>query len=164
MVDFTRSKKTKKVTKTPANKMASKKEEISKKSSTKKVVTTKAKGKGGLLEKLRKEAVKTQKEKESREANRFNRVDFFKPEKGKNSIRILPHWKSPEDEFFFVKKVVHYIPALKQDKSGVIKIPALCQKEHFGKPCLICKVADKAQTLTKSAGKKDQETPSRLFV
>ena len=153
-IDFTRKKKKKVGKKAPPTKAAGKPKPV-----VKGAVKPKAgeKKKGGLLAKLRKEAVVMAKNKEERESRSFSRISFFKPEKGKNQIRILPHWSKPDDEFFFVKKVVHYIPTARNDGAGIFNAPALCLQEHGGKPCLICKVIEKANTLGKSAKKKEQE-------
>jgi len=162
-IDFKRKKKKKVVGSSDEKKKTVRSAEVAPPLKKKKAVAAaptkeKRSKKGGLLARLQEEAVKTQKQKEDRESRSYSKIDWFKPEKGKNTVRILPHWSEPEDKFFFVKKSVHYIPTAKNDGSGIFNSPVLCQQEHFNKPCLICKAVEKANSLAKKAKKKDQET------
>jgi len=96
-----------------------------------------------LTDKLQEEA-KRQKERKAEQGD-FEKVDWFKPKDGDNIIRIMPHWKIPE-ELFFVSVILHFsIEVPKQDGSGTIPIPVRCPaNETPARKCPICELIDKA--------------------
>jgi len=102
-----------------------------------------------LLDKLRKEA-ELLKEEEVR--GNFSKVNWFKPEKGDNIIRVLPHWDKPGEELFFKRVEVHYgVPLTREGK--VYKIPVRCLKD-FGEDCPLC---EKSDELFADGGEKAKE-------
>jgi hypothetical protein len=84
---------------------------------------------------------KAKEEKQRQESKGGNYDEFFKPQVGVNKIRILPHWKKPTEELFFVERAVHYIPQKTDDGKEYRKVVA-CLKE-FGKDCPVCEVVEK---------------------
>ena len=89
-----------------------------------------------LLDKLKKEAA-TLKENEGK--NKFAKFDWFKPEKGDNILRLMPHPTDPEDVFF--KKVyIHYGVTVSQEEK-TYKIPARCLAD-FGEDCPLCEESE----------------------
>lgn len=97
-----------------------------------------------LLAKLKKHGEKVREEQATR---RFDdNPDTFKPPEGDSAIRILPHWdkdrRSDGESFFFVRRMIHFIPQQKSDGSGTYNGPIAC-RQMFGKPCHACKAVDK---------------------
>ena len=99
-----------------------------------------------LMDRLRKKAEEAEKRKEERQS--FGDEAWFKPEEGDNRLRILPHWKKPDDEFFFVERVIHYVP-VKKDDGTTYNAPVRCLrdlKNKEGKPapksCPYCNAFD----------------------
>jgi hypothetical protein len=103
---------------------------------------------------LKKKATEIEKRKEERESS-FSDVNWFQPREGDQFIRITPHWEQPDDEFFFVEKIIHYIP-IKTDEGRVVNVPVRCLEE-FEEECPICQAIEKL----KAADKKD-ETAKRI--
>jgi gp32 DNA binding protein like len=68
-------------------------------------------------------------------SGRFERVDWFIPQKGDNSIRILPGRKTEED--FFRQVSTHFMPVRKKDGT-MAKIPVRCLRD-FDQDCPICR-------------------------
>ena len=139
----------------------------------KKKIPTSAKsgGRSSLLDRLKKKAVETQRRKEEREESKFSRVNFFKPQRGKSTLRILPHWADPDDSFFFVPKAVHYLPMKKNDGSGVFNAPMKCQAIDFDNPeaetdiskCPACMMRKRAlRAYDKADGKKQKIVLKRI--
>jgi len=97
-----------------------------------------------LLAKLKKHGEKVREEQATR---RFDdNPDTFKPPEGDSAIRILPHWdadrRSDGESFFFVRRMIHFIPQQKSDGSGTYNGPIAC-RQMFGKPCHACKAVEK---------------------
>ena len=93
----------------------------------------------GMLAKLKNEAKRVNDVAESRGGD-FG-PSLFKPEKGPNLIRILPHWnkkKRQSDELFFVRRLVHYLPVNKTDGTGTYNAPIRCLKDDQDETCPAC--------------------------
>jgi hypothetical protein len=91
-----------------------------------------------LVEKLKAEKEKMEKEKEKMTGD-FLKVDYFKPEKGKNFLRIVENPVRDErgQQILWVEKTVHYgLPILKKDGTKTL-ISARCLKD-FGEDCPMC--------------------------
>jgi len=95
-----------------------------------------------LADRLKQKAKDIEKRKEERASQNF--TSMFKPRVGEQFIRILPRWSKSdeelgENEFFFVEKIIHYIPKMKDDGSGTVNIPVPCMTEELGEEeCPIC--------------------------
>jgi len=89
-----------------------------------------------LTEKLRKEQASLEKKAEERGESKFVKTNFFKPEKGKNIIRILPNWKDKKELFFYPVKVHFNVPTIFKD-GNEYKVVARC-REDWGKECPLC--------------------------
>jgi hypothetical protein len=88
-----------------------------------------------LFERMKAEAKRHAKEIEDRPS--FDKIPWFVPKPGDNTVRILPHWKNPNDEFPHVKKMIHYLPK-KLESGRTVEIPMACL-EMFDKECPACK-------------------------
>ena len=97
------------------------------------------KKKPSMLERLKREAKRVNDVEESR--GDFTRM--FKPEKGDNLIRILPHWdvkkRSNGDELFFARRLVHYLPVTNRE-GGQYNAPLRCLKDEQEESCPACQV------------------------
>ncbi len=110
----------------------------------------KTKKKGSMLDRLKNEAKRVN----DVEASRGDFTRMFKPEKGDNLIRILPHWdvkkRSNGDELFFARRLVHYLPETGRD-GGQYNAPLRCLKDDQDEACPACQVYAR---LKKSQNKK----------
>ncbi len=92
-----------------------------------------------LLAKLKAEAQRTKSAAETREAQggEFTKVNWFQPKKGDTSIRILPHWKKPKDELFFLQVRTHFGVTVKGKDGNEYQIPVRCLRD-FEENCPLC--------------------------
>jgi len=112
-----------------------------------------------LMEKLRREAKKQKKAREERSSGAG--VEWFSAEKGDNIIRILPHWKNP-DELFFKHIFIHYGIELKKDNGESVTISARCLRD-FDEDCPICDVHDKVIKKDKDKAKELRAAERYLY-
>lgn len=110
--------------------------------------------KASLKERLRAEANRLQKESDSR--GNFTKVEWFKPETGKNLIRILPI-KGLEDPYKAIRQ--HLISIRKKDGAMAHNIPVRCgrdlKKTRDAKQgdCLLCDGYEKLVKVDKDKAK-----------
>lgn len=93
----------------------------------------------------------------------FEKVDWFIPAKGDNSIRILPHTED-ESKPFYRQVQTHFMPIKKKDGSYA-KIPVRCLQD-FEEECPICKAFTK-MVKSDNAKKKEEANwlrPSTKFL
>jgi len=111
----------------------------------------KAVKKVSLMDRLKEKAKEVEERKEERAKGGFDIVPMFKPKEGDQIVRILPHWDDPDNKFYFVEKVIHYIPK-KLDDGRKVNIPVACLEE-FDEECPICQ----AVVRLRAADKKDED-------
>lgn len=69
-------------------------------------------------------AIRERAERAKNQESRKSKIDFFKPKKGENLIRILPHWETLDDsKLNFVERRIHFLP-MRGKNDRFIKIPA----------------------------------------
>lgn len=111
-----------------------------------------------LLDKLKKEAAEL---KESEGKSKFSKFDWFKPEKGDNILRLLPHPTDPEDVFF--KKVyIHYGVSINGEDGKIHKIPARCLVD-FEETCPLCEESESLADAGDKDGSKNLRRSERVL-
>jgi len=111
---------------------------------------------GKVLEKLKKEVERIEAKEKSR--GDYTKVDWFKPEKGDNIIRVLPHWSKPDDSLFYKTINIHYgLPISRDGKT--YKIPARCLRD-LNEDCPLC---DEYEKLGKGEGKDLRSSERAIF-
>lgn len=121
--------------------------------------------KGSFEARLAAKAKKIEKKKEERASSGGGFAQMFKPRAGENYIRFLPHWSKTNDEldeneFFFVEKVIHYIPKVLESGSTInIPVPCLATGEES---CPMCDAVTqlRAKVSRLKDAKKDQAAKS----
>jgi len=93
----------------------------------------------------RKDRLKAEEERLARERRRSD-VSFWRPEVGKNVIRILPHWTGDMSKVFYKKARIHF--GVGPDKSRVI-----CRKTDDERA--ECPICDYVAELSKSGRRED---------
>jgi hypothetical protein len=95
-----------------------------------------------LFQKLKKERERIEKDKGSRGGGNYEKIAWWKPEKGDNLVRILPDVKNPEGELPFRRIAIHFIK-VKNKEGGEVAIGVRCLNDHKEGTCPICNEYEK---------------------
>lgn len=104
------------------------------------------------MEKLRKENARLE-EQEKKRGQKFTKVEWFKPQKGDNKIRILPDPDAPDDNLPYRRVHIHFFKKTLED-GRVITLAGRCLRE-FDEECPLC---DEYEVLVK----KDKDAARNL--
>jgi hypothetical protein len=115
-----------------------------------------AKKGSSLIDKIKAEQARIQEKKDSRGG--FEKVEWFKPQEGDNTIRILPALNADELPWKTVK--LHYIAIKKKDGGIVQGIPVRCLHDLGHDSCPLC---DASKELY-SGSEKDKERAKQMSV
>jgi len=113
-----------------------------------------------LMKKLKEMAKKVKEKAENRESD-FEKIDWFKPELGENSIRFLPHWKKPDDSLPWVELRIHFIPKVSNSGKQYV-IPARCLSD-FEEDCPLCVAYEKLMNSGDKEGAKRLRPQTRFI-
>jgi hypothetical protein len=89
-----------------------------------------------LLKKLKKDAEQARIDKENQGGD-YVKTDWFKPAKGDNIIRILPHWDDP-DEVMYLPVKLHFGVPIEGNDGKTYNISARCLKDLDDGDCPLC--------------------------
>lgn len=92
-----------------------------------------------LFQKLKKERERLDKAAESR--GNFEKIPWWKPQKGDNMIRVLPDLKNPDEELPFRQISTHFI-AIEKDDGSSVNIGVRCLRE-LDDECPVCETYEK---------------------
>ncbi len=92
----------------------------------------------------------------------FEKVSWWKPQKGKNQIRILPHHEHPDTEFPFKHVHTHWIEIDRTDGKGKVKIQVRCLRD-FEEDCPLCNEYAKLLGRDKEAAKPLKPRESYIY-
>lgn len=110
-----------------------------------------------LFQKLKKERERIEKDKSSRGGGNFEKINWWKPEKGDNLIRILPDLNDPDENLPFRRVAVHFINVTTKDGNSV-KVSVRCLNDFEEGTCPIC---DAYERLVKKDKEKARELRAR---
>lgn len=94
-----------------------------------------------LFQKLKKERERIESDKGSRGGN-FEKIAWWKPEKGDNLVRILPDVKDPDGELPFRRIAIHFIK-VRNKEGGEVAVGVRCLNDHKEGSCPICNEYEK---------------------
>lgn len=115
-----------------------------------------------LMDKLRKEKERLEKEAETRGSGNFEKVEWWRPQKGDNLIRILPNLADPDGELPFKSVRTHFIGIEKKD-GGTVNIPVRCLQD-FGEDCPVCNEYEKLIRSDKEKAKAFRARESYIYA
>ena len=90
------------------------------------------------------------------------KIDFFKPKKGENLIRLLPHWTTlDETRANFVERKIHFLPVT-GNGGRMVKVPARNLAE-LGEEDLVARYMDEIEARDPNAAKDLRPTVRIIF-